>query len=215
MKNIPGLLVVALLSLYACKEEKTPDPQPAEAKEDVIEMTTPYGNMYIWLYKATPLHRDNYLKLAGQGYFDNTTFHRVIPGFMIQGGDPNSKDSDPNNDGQGGPGYTVAAEIKSEIKHKRGVIAAARLSDNVNPAKASSGSQFYISVSTTGTASLDGKYTVFGYVMKGIECADSIVKQPRSPSPVDRPFTDQKMQVKVIKKSLTEIKNEYGYTPEF
>jgi cyclophilin family peptidyl-prolyl cis-trans isomerase len=130
---------------------------------------------------------------------------------MIQGGDPNSKDSDTTNDGTGGPNYTIPAEIKSEIKHKRGVIAAARTS---NPAKASSGSQFYISVSTAGTAGLDNNYTVFGFVMKGMEYADNIVSQPRNMTN-NRPFQNQTMQVKVIKKSLKEIKDEYGYTPEF
>jgi len=215
MKKLFLVLPFVLVLFFACKKKEA-EPQVAEPKviepqEDVVEMSTPYGNMYVWLYKATPLHRDNFIKLAGEAYFDNTTFHRVIPGFMIQGGDPNSKDSDPSNDGQGGPNYTIPAEIKSEIKHKRGVIAAARTN---NPEKASSGSQFYISVSTPGTAALDGNYTVFGYVMKGMECADSIVSQKRAPIS-NRPYTDQKMQVKMIKKTLTEIKNEYGYTPEF
>ncbi len=207
MKNIYWLISCALLLSLACKKEKTND----DPKEDVIEINTSYGNMYVWLYKATPLHRDNFLKLAGEKYFDSTTFHRVIPGFMIQGGDPNSRDSDPSNDGQGGPAYTIPAEIKQEIRHKRGVIAAARTN---NPQKASSGSQFYISVSTSGTASLDDNYTVFGYVMKGMECADSIVKQPRTSS-TNRPIQNQYMQVRVIKKSLKEIKEEYGYEPEF
>ncbi|MEZ4805648.1 MAG: peptidylprolyl isomerase [Bacteroidia bacterium] len=135
-------------------------------KEDILEINTSYGKMYVWLYKATPLHRENYLKLGREGYLNNTTFHRVIPDFMIQGGDPNSKDTDPNNDGQGGPGYTIPAEIRDSIKHHRGVMAAARTN---NPEKASSGSQFYISVSTSGTAGLDGNYTVFGEVMSGIE----------------------------------------------
>jgi cyclophilin family peptidyl-prolyl cis-trans isomerase len=206
MKNLFKLLPFVLLLTFACKKPKA----DAEPQEQIIEISTSYGNMYVWLYKATPLHRDNFLKLADSGYFNGTTFHRVIPGFMIQGGDPNSKDSDPSNDGQGGPNYTIPAEIKSEIKHKRGVIAAARTN---NPAKASSGSQFYISVSTPGTAGLDGNYTVFGYVMKGMEYADSIVKQPRNAS--DRPLTNQVMQVRIITKSLNQIKEEFGYTPEF
>jgi cyclophilin family peptidyl-prolyl cis-trans isomerase len=212
MKQLFICLILAL-AVTACKE-KTEDPAPVvqeDPKEDVIEMETPYGKMYIWLYKATPLHRSNFLKLADSGYFNNTTFHRVIPNFMIQGGDPNSKDSDTTNDGTGGPNYTIPAEIKPEIKHKRGVIAAARTN---NPAKASSGSQFYISVSTSGTASLDNNYTVFGFVMKGMEYADNIVSQPRNLSN-NRPFQNQAMQVKVIKKTLKEIKDEYGYTPEF
>ena len=186
---------------------------PVFAPEDVVEMTTPFGNMYIWLYKATPLHRANFLKLSNDGFFNNTTFHRVIPNFMIQGGDPNSKDSDISNDGSGGPGYTIPAEIRDTIQHERGVLAAARLGDAVNPTRASSGSQFYISVSTAGTKGLDKQYTVFGYVMKGIEYADSIVKQSRSSK--DRPFVDQKMQVRVIRKTLAEIKAEYNYVPKY
>jgi cyclophilin family peptidyl-prolyl cis-trans isomerase len=215
MKKTLHLLPVLLILLaFGCKKEETPVVKQEEipvAKEDVIEMGTPYGNMYIWLYKATPLHRDNFLKLAGEGYFNNTTFHRVIKDFMIQGGDPNSKDSDTTNDGTGGPAYTIPAEIKTEIKHKRGVIAAARTN---NPEKASSGSQFYISVNTAGTKGLDGQYTVFGYVMKGMECADQIISQPQNKKN-NRPFVNQVMQVKIIKKTLQEIKDEYGYEPEF
>lgn len=212
------ILALTLIFNGGCEHLPLAIPQDnlnaSDPKEEIIELETSYGKMYIWLYKATPLHRDNFLKLAGEAYFDNSTFHRIIPNFMIQGGDPNSKDSDPNNDGSGGPGYTIPAEIRDSIKHMRGVLAAARLSDAVNPLKASSGSQFYISVSTPGTAGLDGKYTVFGYVMKGIEFADSVVKQPRT-QPNNRPVADQKMTVRVIKKTLKEIKDEYGYTPKY
>lgn len=219
MKQTLFILTALSIVLFACKDKKILEPVKAEVldtagKEDVVELSTPYGYMYIWLYKATPLHRNNFLKLSKEGFFNQTTFHRVIPNFMIQGGDPNSKDSDPNNDGSGGPGYTIPQEIRDSIKHERGVLAAARLGDNVNPSKASSGSQFYISVSTAGTAGLNNNYTVFGFVMKGMEYADSIVKQPRN-SVTNRPFTDQKMTVRVIKKSLAEIKTEYGYTPKY
>ena len=152
-------------------------------------------------------------KFKGKPYYNGLKFHRVIANFMIQGGDPNSKDSDISNDGSGGPGYTIPAEIRDTIQHERGVLAAARLGDAVNPTRASSGSQFYISVSTAGTKGLDKQYTVFGYVMKGIEYADSIVKQSRSSK--DRPFVDQKMQVRVIRKTLAEIKAEYNYVPKY
>jgi cyclophilin family peptidyl-prolyl cis-trans isomerase len=211
MKKLFYTLLAASILLSACKAKK--EEAPIIPKEDVVEMTTPFGNMYIWLYKATPLHRANFLKLSQDGFFNNTTFHRVIPNFMVQGGDPNSKDADITNDGTGGPGYTIPAEIRDSIKHERGALAAARMGDAVNPTRASSGSQFYISVSTTGTRGLDNQYTVFGYVMKGIEYADSIVKQPRSSK--DRPFTDQKMQVRVIQKTLAEIKSEYNYVPKY
>jgi cyclophilin family peptidyl-prolyl cis-trans isomerase len=204
---------LSIVLLLSCTTGKEITPPTIEPKEDIIELETSYGKMYIWLYKATPLHRENFLKLAKEGFYNQTTFHRIIPDFMIQGGDPLSKDSDPSNDGTGGPGYTIPNEIRDSIKHDKGCIAAARLSDNVNPSKASSGSQFYISVSKDGTAQLDGKYTVFGQVMKGVEYADEIVKQPRDNK--DRPNTDIKMTVKVIQKSLAEIKEEFGYTPKY
>ena len=102
------------------------------------------GTMVIELYDDTPVHRDNFKKLAQEGFFDGTNFHRVIGGFMIQGGDPNSRDDDPNNDGGGGPGYTLPAEIVPGRYHKRGALASARMGDDMNPERESSGSQFYI-----------------------------------------------------------------------
>lgn len=216
MKNLLSISIAVLLGISACKKTATQtDPAPAaSAQEEVVEMETPYGNMYIWLNKATPLHRDNFLKLCKDSFYDNTTFHRIIPNFMIQGGDPLSKDTIAGNDGTGGPGYTIPAEIRDSIKHERGVLAAARLSDNVNPTRASSGSQFYIAVSTSGTQHLNGLYTVFGQVMKGIEYADSIVKQPRNLSS-NRPLKDQKMKMRVRKMSLAEIKTEFGFVPRY
>lgn len=209
------LLLMALPLMQACKSKD--DDAPAtntEPKEQVVEITTDFGLMYVWLYKATPKHRDNFLKLTKEGFFDGTTFHRIIPGFVIQGGDPNSKDSDSTNDGSGGPNYTIPAEIKDTIKHERGVLAAARLPDSVNPLKASSGSQFYISMSTSGTKNLDGNYTVFGMVMKGMDVADAIVAQPKN-NANNRPFKDITMHVKILDKTLKEIKDEYGYVPKY
>ncbi len=114
------------------------------AETNLYEIITPKGTMVIRLYDETPKHRDNFKKLVAEGYYNGTTFHRVIEGFMIQGGDELSKDDDPLNDGTGGPGYTVDAEIQSELFHKKGALAAARQGDNVNPQRRSSGSQFYI-----------------------------------------------------------------------
>ena len=105
--------------------------------------------MVIRLYDETPMHRDNFKKLAADGFYDGTTFHRVIHGFMIQGGDPNSRDDNPDNDGQGGPGYTTPQEIQPGLLHKKGALAAARSPDQFNPEKASNGSQFYIVHGTT------------------------------------------------------------------
>src|SRR5690606_5059171 len=124
----------------ALKEREEVKEEEKEDTYEIVEMTTPHGVMFIWLYPETPKHRDNFLKLTKEGFYNGLIFHRVIPGFMIQGGDPNWN-------GSGGPGYTVDAEIIPGINHKRGSLAAARLPDQVNPEKKSSGSQFYIAVS--------------------------------------------------------------------
>ncbi len=212
MKKSALVLIAGLIVFSSCKkddDDDKPADQPTVAKEKIIEISTSYGNMYMWLYKETPKHRDNFIKLADSGFFNNTTFHRIIPDFMIQGGDPNSKDSDPNNDGQGGPGYTIPAEILPAYKNVRGSVAAARLGNAQNPQKASSGCQFYINV--VNNTHLDNEYTVFGMIIKGLNVADSIVKQPRNSS-TNRPLTDIKMQVKVLEKTAAEIQTEYQYT---
>ena len=142
------VVCACLVSWQLSAQKKVTGSNKTAAKpvtEEVIEIKTSYGNMYIWLYKSTPKHRENFLKLARQNYFDSTTFHRVIQTFMIQGGDPYSKNpAKQDSIGEGGPGYEIDAEIIAGIHHKKGVIAAARNSDQVNPLKRSSGSQFYI-----------------------------------------------------------------------
>ncbi len=128
-------LLLCLPFLYNCSANK-----PSK-----IAIITEYGDIEIELYDKTPLHRDNFIRLIKSGYYDGTLFHRVIKDFMIQGGDPDSKDAKPNEMlGKGGPAYTIPAEFVPEYIHKRGALAAARMGDNVNPDKASSGSQFYI-----------------------------------------------------------------------
>ena len=112
--------------------------------EEVAVISTKYGEMIVRLYDATPEHKANFLKLAKEGFYDSTTFHRIIEGFMVQGGDPNSKDDNLRNDGQGGPGYTLPAEIVRGYIHKKGALAAARMGNDTNPDMRSSGSQFYI-----------------------------------------------------------------------
>lgn len=119
-------------------------------KYPIIEIVTSHGNLYVWLYDDTPLHKQNFIKLTREGFYDQTRFHRIIKDFMIQGGDPTSKyDSLKGKWGQGGPGYTLNAEISGTRFHKKGVLAAARMGDQVNPQRASSGSQFYIVEGTT------------------------------------------------------------------
>ncbi len=139
MKN--NWLIISFLLIAA-----TPVACHAKVKKyPVVEIITTEGNIYIWLYDDTPLHKENFLKLVKDGFYDNTKFHRIIKDFMIQGGDPNTKEASLRDQwGQGGPGYTLDAEIKTEHYHKKGVIAAARMGDQSNPQRASSGSQFYI-----------------------------------------------------------------------
>ncbi|HXR79409.1 MAG TPA: peptidylprolyl isomerase [Saprospiraceae bacterium] len=193
----------------------------------LIEITTDYGVMTAELYDATPQHRDNFLKLAEEGFYNGLLFHRVIEGFMIQGGDPTSKDAAAGTPlGSGGPGYQVPAEFVDSLVHIKGAIAAARTGDSVNPEKKSSGSQFYIVQGTPvdantlsmwerkkgvpyteaqkkaymekgGTPSLDHEYTVFGHIVSGLDVLDKIAKVEKDGR--DRPKTDVKMTIKVIR----------------
>jgi cyclophilin family peptidyl-prolyl cis-trans isomerase len=137
-------------------------------------MVTNMGEIVIELNsKEAPKHTENFLKLVNEGFYVGTLFHRVVPGQIIQGGDPLSKDTDPRNDGTGGPGYTIDAEIN--LPHVRGSIASARLGDQVNPLKESSGSQFYICIRNLPQLDKLG-YTVFGKVVSGMETVDKIGK---------------------------------------
>ena len=169
----------------------------AQEKETLVLIKTTKGNITVKLYNDTPLHRDNFIKLINEGWYNNSPFHRVINNFMIQGGH--------NEDGSVDPGYTIPAEFRANHFHKKGVLAAARQGDQVNPKKASSGCQFYIvqgqvlteahiemykqryglnftqeqiEAYTTvgGTPHLDGQYTVFGEVVEGLEIIDAIAK---------------------------------------
>ena len=137
-----------------------------------------------------PKHTNNFIELAKKGFYDNTTFHRVIPGFMIQGGDPNSTNPDKSSHGMGGPGHTVKAEF-SEKSHKRGILSMAR---SANPDSA--GSQFFICVKDSSF--LDRQYTVFGEVVSGMDVVDQIVCQPRDAR--DNPDERVEMTVKIIEK---------------
>lgn len=200
--------------------------KPKEKRETII-ITTDYGVMKIMLYNETPLHRDNIMKLVKEHFYDSLLFHRVIETFMIQGGDPESKGAQPGVMlGSGDVGYTVPAEFKPELFHKKGALAAARRGDN-NPQKASSGCQFYIvqgkkvtdqelntverqtGVKYTpeqrefyktigGTAQLDQNYTVYGEVYEGLNVVDSIAALEVDDA--DRPVKDVRMYIKAGKK---------------
>ena len=158
-------------------------------EEPEFEMVTSHGTMKIRLYSMTPQHRDNFVKLAKDGYYDGMRFHRVIEGFMIQGGDPFSRDTSMINSwGTGGPDYTIPAEFVSGYRHKKGAMAAARKGDMANPKKASSGSQFYIVQDEYGCSHLDGQYTIFGEVYEGLEVVDRIAAV--ATDRYDRPYED-------------------------
>ena len=145
-------------------------------EEPVFDIITNMGTIKVKLYSGTPKHRENFAKLAFSKYYDGIIFHRVINGFMIQGGDPLTKDiyADPAKYGSGGPDYTIPAEFVPEYTHKKGALAAARRGDAANPLKESSGSQFYIVQNESTCAQLDGNYTVFGQTVEGFDVIDKI-----------------------------------------
>lgn len=168
-------------------------------EEPVFDINTNFGTIKVKLYSGTPKHRENFAKLALSGYYDGLLFHRVINGFMIQGGDPLTRN--PENAakyGTGGPDYTVPAEFVPEYKHKKGALAAARRGDAANPMKASSGSQFYLVQDEAACAQLDGDYTVYGETIEGLDVIDKIATV--STNQRDCPLED----VKIISVKLSE-----------
>lgn len=273
--------------LTACAQDKK--------SEQVVTIKTSFGDMVAILYNETPRHKENIIKLINQKFYDSLLFHRAMPEFMIQGGDPDSKKAPAGQQlGNGGPGYTIDAEFNPKLFHERGALAAARVPDVANPTKASSGSQFYIvtgkkytleelsqfeqsilsqkksqllreiirmpkyqavlaeiqkrqqaqdgawmnsffeksdtlivkekpdykpfaftpeqkTLYTTvgGTPFLDGDYTVFGKVIKGIEVADKITAVAKDQ--VNRPNEDIRMVVTIKQMSRKQIEKEYGY----
>ena len=228
MKRVFVVLSILLFTIAAFAQKDT-TLRKKDRKRDVL-LQTNYGDIVLRLSDSTPLHRDNFLLLAKTGFYDSTLFHRVIQNFMIQGGDPNSKNAPAGQPlGNGGPQKRIPAEFRQTLFHKKGVLAAAR---NDNPEKASSGSQFYIvagkvftdagldSVETYrlkrkipvaqrevyktigGTPHLDQTYTVYGEVVKGMEVVDKISMVQTSKGPDrDRPQQDVRIsKAKLIKR---------------
>ena len=227
MKKI-SFLVIFFAAMLLSSAQVATNQKVNKAKGTMIEMVTSQGKITLRLYDETPLHRDNFLKLVENHTYDGLLFHRVIKNFMVQAGDPKSRDAKPGQPlGDGTLGYTVPAEFRPELIHKRGALCAARQGDQVNPKKASSATQFYIvqgqvwddktldmmeqrfgkkftaeqrKVYTTvgGTPHLDGDYTVFGEVVDGMEVVNKISDLPCDR--MDRPVEDVKIiSVKVIK----------------
>lgn len=208
------------------KTKKTAEKAPIEVVKTnrMVLISTDFGDMKIILYDVTPMHRDNFVKLAGEGFYDSLLFHRVIRNFMIQGGDPESKYAPPEMMlGNGDVGYTIPAEFVDTLIHKKGVICAARTE---NPEKASSGCQFYIvqgqvltleqinmfemqqGIKLTaqqrlvystigGSPWLDHAYTIFGEIVEGLDVLDKIAAVQTAPG--DRPVTDIRMKIKVVR----------------
>ncbi len=223
-----GNYLVVLKAKKGKKTRKVEKRVKIDAPENcLIEIETEFGIMIAELSDETPLHRDNFSKLAEESYYDGLLFHRVMQNFMIQGGDPKSKNAPPGTSlGNGGPGYEIPAEFRPTLTHVKGALAAARTPDQVNPEKKSSGSQFYIihgkSLSDSeldriegqkdirytpeqrkaylengGYPLLDQNYTVFGQVISGLEVIDKIAEAKRDGR--NRPESDIKMKVRLIR----------------
>ena len=216
-----GLMLAIGTNTFAQKKKKSME---KAVTDTLIEIITDYGTMKLKLYKETPLHRANFMKLVSEGFYDSLLFHRVIKGFMIQGGDPQSKDAAPGKMlGSGDVGYKIPAELIDTLYHKKGVLAAAR---DGNPEKASSGCQFYIVqgkpmteaeitqaeqrigftmsekqksdyMTVGGSPWLDRNYTVFGEIVEGLDVIDKIAAVKTLPG--DRPEMDVRMTIKLIK----------------
>ncbi len=210
MKKVSSLAVVlSLVFIFStmgylrAEDKKNVVPSPNTIKNSegtygnkkstraIIE--TKLGNIEIKFFPdVAPKHVKNFIELAKKGFYNGTTFHRIIPGFMIQGGDPNTKDEDRTRHGLGGPGYTLKAEFNNK-PHKRGTLSMARAAD-----PDSAGSQFFICVADASF--LDGKYTVFGEVVSGMEIADKIVGQPRDSR--DNPKQRIEMKVRIVESRI-------------
>ena len=164
------ILAVLIIAGLTCSAQQNND------KETVVVIKTSMGTIKAKLYNDTPQHRDNFIKLANEGWYNGSPFHRVIKNFMIQSGQ--------NANGRLDPGYTIPAEFKDNHFHKNGALAAARQGDEVNPKKASSGSQFYIVHDPAHCKHLDGNYTVFGEVTEGLDVVDKIATVETGPNNV-------------------------------
>ncbi len=220
--NLIILTFILLTNMYftSLKSQKNTISQKNES-EIIVKIETTKGIITIKLYNETPLHRDNFIKLVEDKYYEGLLFHRVINSFMIQGGDPDSRNAKQGQMlGNGGPNYTIPAEFNKQLIHKKGALAAARTADQINPEKSSSGSQFYIVQGNVyndsqlqhfesqynkqysdkqkeiyktlgGTPHLDGAYTVFGEVVTGLDVIDKIAAVKTDAS--NRPLEDVKI----------------------
>ena len=199
MRYLPSMTMIACIVLWGASAttwagspplQLVKDKAAAEPKAPRAILKTKFGEMEIVLFpELAPKHVESFVKLSKSGFYNGTIFHRVIPGFMIQGGDPFTKDPSKREQyGTGGPGYTVPAEF-NKVPHERGILSAARTAD-----PNSAGSQFFIMVDKA--PHLDGQYTVFGEVINGMKVADKIVSQPRDPR--DSPLERIEMTIEIV-----------------
>ena len=181
-------------------EQKLSEKIASLPEEPVFDLITTMGVIKVKLDAKTPKHRENFERLALSKFYDGILFHRVIDGFMIQTGDPLTKDpaAPASSYGTGGPGYNVSAEFVSEYTHLKGALAAARRGDAANPLKESSGSQFYIVQDPLACSHLDGEYTIFGQTIEGFDVIDAIASVETDGR--DRPLQD----VKIVTIKLSE-----------
>lgn len=221
-------LILFILTMGVANAQNTDKHNQKMDKATYVKIETSMGDMVVKLYDETPQHRDNFIKLVKNGTYDGLLFHRVIQGFMVQGGDPDSKDARPGQPLGGGTlGYTIPAEFVPDLIHKKGALSAARQGDEVNPRKESSASQFYIVqgeiwdanklrmvqqrygkqfsaeaaevyATVGGTPFLDGDYTVFGEVVEGLEVIDKIAAVECDR--MNRPVKDITMKMTIIEK---------------
>jgi len=209
---------ILILTVLFMAFQQTGCSQSNPKSETLVLIKTSYGDITAKLYNDTPKHRDNFIKLINEGWYNDSPFHRIIKGFMVQGGG--------NKDGRQDPGYTVPAEILPNHLHKKGALSAARMGDQVNPTKASSGCQFYIVQGTAlsnetldsyeqrlktkyspeqrqayttvgGAPWLDGGYTVFGEVVSGLDVVDKLANVPTGPG--DKPVNPVTMKIEIVK----------------
>lgn len=222
MKKLSYFIVA--IFLFSCSVSKKAPVLPAKPVQ--VRLITDSGTIVLMLYDKTPLHRDNFVKLVKEKFYDGLIFHRVVNNFMIQGGDPDSKSAKPGAHlGEGSLKYTIPPEFDTTLFHKRGALAAAREADESNPTKASSSTQFYIVDGQTftdsqmdrieeknkihipqnhrefyktvgGTPFLDMNYTVFGEVISGIDVVEKIANVPKDEN--NRPLHDIKMKMEII-----------------
>lgn len=187
MKKILFVIAIFMLTLSVVGNSAiAKDKKRGGSKKVNAIIETKFGNMELEFYpEKAPKHVENFIKLAKEGFYDGTIFHRVIPGFMIQGGDPNTKTDNTSSYGTGGPGYTVNQEF-NDIVHERGILSMARSQD-----PNSAGSQFFVMV--RHSPHLDGQYTVFGKVTSGMEVADKIVSSPKNA----RDLPNERIEIKI------------------